>query len=265
MTFKFKQISKKSVVVFCEVFLQTKLWKVLFSVMKSITRLPQQEKIIDLFIQFSNFISLALGNMFILSSKDIRYLIDLSTAKVFLDIMAFLDEMTTDIQNSNSFYKISTLFIVEVCVWALFTSLHLVPNYLIEFQHCDGYELLRKLFSTINSQKTLNDKDENWSRIDDFLLQFQQQKLLTILHVMITLVLDLTLHIQLVNQEEAIQEEIGQCKRNQHIFELLVFLYDNTDMSQIGEGESSFVCKRELLDHVLSNLTLSIILVLTSS
>ncbi|EFC36198.1 predicted protein [Naegleria gruberi] len=245
------QISKKSVNVFVEVFQWTSLWKIVIDIFKNLSKFDEERMNIEHFIQFCNFTSLSFGNMFLHASKDIRKLIELSSSKVFMEMMQYLEQFVNSAENESKKFKtlekVAILYVIEIYVWGLFTSLHLIPNLLIEFQHCDGYDLLKKVFYAINN----SEKSE--SSQDCFLLQFQQQKMLTILHVMINLVLELTTHIQLVNQEEAIQEQLGKCKRNQHVFGLLVYLYNHTDMSKIG---SDFLCKRELLDHLLSNLTL---------
>ncbi|KAL9654994.1 hypothetical protein ABK040_008780 [Willaertia magna] len=199
-----------------------------------------------------------------------------STETVVTDDELSLQSTTTTTNNENNnetssnedIVYLDLLYMSEICVFILFHSIHIVPNCFVEFETFDGYEVLQKIFYKVTTKykkRLLEDNANNSNnKSKEIFIQFNQEKMLTIIHVLCSIVLDLTISIQMVNQLEMIQSSLLEpCKHNHHMFDVLVQLYDYTDMNNLIINSNSIVnsenvwnCKKELLDHVLSILIL---------
>ncbi len=57
-------------------------------------------------------------------------------------LLALLEARKTD----TVLHRLASLYTIEILVFCIFWSLHVIPGAFLEFESCDGYDLLRYEF-----------------------------------------------------------------------------------------------------------------------
>lgn len=289
------------------------------------------------FVHFANVITPAFGLIFETASQQMTYLVNGIEKRNVISFMVslipkYMDAIsqrqanheqsfknqrpstTTHSDYGDQLVRLALTYLCEMIIFAVFHSLHILPNVYMEFIQCDGLEIMNRLFQKTceianhnlyrQDAALLTDDNENvgsgesspsnsWHphqtsiiMLQQRLLQFEQEKMLSMLKVLLRLVVDLTRYMQIVHvvkfdsnkpdgqrvvkQFRKLKEQTSVYKHphNPNVYSILLDLLEKVEMSLRGEQlelhsthdtfyrsiDSSFCCKRDLLQQVVDVL-----------